>query len=596
MPLSTDKHELLKALLREIERELPRAVQLRHGLHSDPELAYTERRTAALIADELPVRSSTVATTGLFARIGGGDQPPVAVRAELDGLPMLELTDAPFRSISERMHACGHDVHMAALVALARAAHTLSDELPTPLLAVFQPSEEAHPSGAEQLVREELSEISPAAIVAAHIHPELPWGTLALDPGAVNASCDTVQITVDGEATHGAYPHTGRDPVLALAQIVVALHAQAQRRIDPLNVASLTVGVLQAGTAENVIPAQATARAALRAHREEDRLALRELVNEVAAGIASAHGCSAKVTLTEGEPVLENDPEIVARTRELLDGAGFTSSSEWRSCGSDDFSFFGALAPIAMGFVGLDGADGFERRPLHHPELLPPDEAVGAVARAQAVLYVAAAGQSEPQPTTAQPELTEEESELQTGPDRLYFTESDDANELIASDPLALLIGFALDQQVSVQKAFIGPLVLKERLGSLDPSTVVKADLEALFSEKPAIHRFPGSMAKRVHELVMHVLNNYDGDAARVWTDPPDSQKLRLNLEALPGFGDMKVESLAAVLAKHYQLQTAEALVPEHPTLGDVDSLEALADYKVAKRIHKEEWWNLQNV
>jgi amidohydrolase len=289
------------------------------------------------------------------------------------------------------MHACGHDVHMAALVALARAAHAVAKTLPAPLLAVFQPSEEAYPSGAQQLAEGQLAALSPAAVIAAHIHPELPWGTVALDPGAVNASCDAVEITVQGQPSHGAYPHQGRDPVLALAQIVVALHAQVGRRIDPHAPAVLTVGVLEGGSAENVIPSRARARAAVRAHRPQDRLALRTMVEEVVTGVAAAHGCLGSVELVPGEPALENDPAIVAQARELLPAAGLRPAPEWRSCGSDDFAFFGTVAPIAMGFVGLEGAEGFTPRPLHHPELLPPDSAVGAVARAQAVLYVAAA-------------------------------------------------------------------------------------------------------------------------------------------------------------------------------------------------------------
>src|SRR5271166_2186652 len=139
-------------------------------------------------------------------------------------------------------------------------------------------------------------------------------------------------------------------------------------------------------------------------------------------------------------------------------------------------------------------------------------------------------------------------------PECLYFTASDDANALIASAPMALLIGFALDQQVTVEKAFSGPLALRERLGSLDATALAAADLEPLFREKPAIHRFPGSMAQRVHDLAVQVRDHYDGDAARVWTDAADSGELRSNLEALPGFGEMKVKSLGAVLAKRYKL------------------------------------------
>ena len=395
MPPSTDA--LLERLLSGIERELPRAVDLRRRLHSQPELAHREEHTAATVAAELEVPAVTVAQTGRMARVGPAGGAPVAVRAELDGLPIAERTNAPFAADPEReaMHACGHDVHMAALVSLTRAAHALGEDLPAPLLAVFQPSEEAYPSGAEQLAGSELAAEAPAAVVAAHVHPELPWGTVAIDAGAVNASSDSVEIAVEGQPSHGAYPHHGRDPILAIAEIVVSLHAQVGRRIDPHGPAVLTVGgwfdAENLFGALNVIPARARARASLRAQRPEDRLLLRRLVEEVVAGIAAAHGCRASVTLVPGEPALENDPEIVARARALLAAAGLEPAAQWRSCGSDDFAFFGALAPLAMAFVGLDGAAGFASRPLHHPEFLPPDDAVGAVARAQAVLYVAAA-------------------------------------------------------------------------------------------------------------------------------------------------------------------------------------------------------------
>ncbi|MEA2200546.1 MAG: hypothetical protein QOI89_1142 [Solirubrobacteraceae bacterium] len=179
-------------------------------------------------------------------------------------------------------------------------------------------------------------------------------------------------------------------------------------------------------------------------------------------------------------------------------------------------------------------------------------------------------------------------------PDRLYFTDSDEANALIASDPMALLVGFALDQQVSVQKAFSGPLAMRERLGAFDADTLATADLEPVFRVKPAIHRFPGSMAQRVHELALHVGEHYGGDASRIWTDASDSDELRANLSALPGFGEMKIKSLSAVLAKRFGVAVAEDLVPPHPTLGDVDSPQALLDYQAAKRLHKAEWSKLR--
>ena len=177
-------------------------------------------------------------------------------------------------------------------------------------------------------------------------------------------------------------------------------------------------------------------------------------------------------------------------------------------------------------------------------------------------------------------------------PERLYFTDDDAANALIATNPLALLIGFALDQQVTVPTAFAGPRKLEQRLGRLDAAEIAGMDpgkLEAAFREKPAVHRFPGNMAKRVQELAAVIDDEYDGRAERVWTDAADGDDLRRRISALPGFGKMKVTSLGAVLAKRFGVEAAQDLVPNHPTLGDVDSAEALEDYQAKKRAHKAE-------
>jgi uncharacterized HhH-GPD family protein len=177
-----------------------------------------------------------------------------------------------------------------------------------------------------------------------------------------------------------------------------------------------------------------------------------------------------------------------------------------------------------------------------------------------------------------------------TRPDRLHFTGVDEADALIASDPFALLVGFALDQQVSVQTAFSGPLKLQQRLGTLEPGAIAATDparLEAVFREKPAIHRFPGAMATRVHDLAATVAEEYGGDAERVWRDAADGADLRARISALPGFGEMKVKALSAVLAKRFGVRTAEEIAPSHPTLGDVDSPEALEAYQAEKRAYK---------
>ena len=179
---------------------------------------------------------------------------------------------------------------------------------------------------------------------------------------------------------------------------------------------------------------------------------------------------------------------------------------------------------------------------------------------------------------------------MAAGPDRLHFTHDDEANALLAREPFALLVGFALDQQVPVPTAFSGPLKLQRRLGTLDPAEVAAVDpdrLEAAFREKPAVHRFPGAMAARVRELAAHVAGELDGDASRLWTEAADGDDLRRRIEALPGFGEMKVTALGSVLAKRFGVEQAAPLVPGHPTLGDVDSLEALEEYQAAKRAYK---------
>lgn len=175
-------------------------------------------------------------------------------------------------------------------------------------------------------------------------------------------------------------------------------------------------------------------------------------------------------------------------------------------------------------------------------------------------------------------------------PASLYFTDSDAANELLAREPLALLIGFALDQQVTVPTAFAGPKKLADRLGGLDPAAIATMDpahLEEVFRQGPAIHRFPGSMARRVQELCAVVVDEYGGRAERVWTEAADATDLRERIGALPGFGAMKITGLGSVLALRFGVEAAQELVPDHPCLGRIDSPEALAEYQAAKRAHK---------
>ncbi len=177
---------------------------------------------------------------------------------------------------------------------------------------------------------------------------------------------------------------------------------------------------------------------------------------------------------------------------------------------------------------------------------------------------------------------------------RLPFTGNDEADELVSSDALALLIGFALDQQVTVQKAFSGPLDMRARLGHLDAKQIAATDpaeLDRVFRERPAIHRFPGSMAGKVQALAAAVAEKYEGDASRIWGEATDGRDLERRLLELPGIGPMKAKTILAVLGKRLgvELPGMADVMPQHPTLGDVDTAEALAEYQAGKRAYKAE-------
>jgi uncharacterized HhH-GPD family protein len=177
-------------------------------------------------------------------------------------------------------------------------------------------------------------------------------------------------------------------------------------------------------------------------------------------------------------------------------------------------------------------------------------------------------------------------------PERLYYTGIDEADRLLAEDPLALLIGFVLDQQVTLQKAFAGPYDLRKRIGTLDAAEIAAMDagtLEAAFKERPALHRFPGNMARRTQALCAQIVEDYGGDAGAVWRDVTDGKELERRLLGLPGIGEMKARTIIGILGKQFGVQPTgwEALAPQHPSLADADSLEAVAEYQAGKRAHK---------
>jgi amidohydrolase len=374
---------------RAIAEELPAAVELRHAVHADPRGSGDEEDTARLVAAALGAGDGIrVAKTGRAIRLPGGDGPAVALRAELDALPVLEGTGVPWASETDLMHACGHDVHLAALVAVGRAA--VRAGVPRPILALLQPREETSPPGALDVVDSGvLAESGVDAVIGAHVQPRIAHGVVAAVPGPVNASTDEFEVTMHGQGGHAGYPHLLRDPILALSQLVVSLQQLASRRIDPVFGAVCSIGRIQGGAAANVVPNSATAFGSLRVMREKDRESALENLTEIVHGTARAHGCTAELKISPCEPVLNNDVSLATAARGWLRHAGFTVDDQFRSFGADDFAHYcGNGTRGLMLFVGLGDTAGVPS--LHDERFLPRDEAVTHVAHALVAGYLAA--------------------------------------------------------------------------------------------------------------------------------------------------------------------------------------------------------------
>lgn len=399
-----------------LEAELPAAVALRHALHREPRVSGDEADSRDAVAAALGRDLEPVADTGGLLRLGGPG-PAVAVRGELDALPVTEATGLPFASRRDgAAHVCGHDVHTAALVAVVRAVAAAGPErLAAPLLAVFQPREEAAPSGAADVVLDPVFRAhSAAAMLGVHVQPELPRGVVSARPGPVNASSDEVEITITGHAGHGGYPHRTRDPVLAVAAVVVALQQIVARRVNPLEAGVVTIGQITAGSAPNVVPGHATARGTVRA-LDADRDAILATVAEVVEHTAAAHGCVGEVAVVPNEPAVVNDDRLTAAVAATLGGrrgderaapTGLRLDTRFRSCGADDFSHYSAAGiPSTMLFVGTADPDAVPGSApgLHHPAFSPDDAIVGEVARALLAAVVAAGQTLAPRPAHPRP-------------------------------------------------------------------------------------------------------------------------------------------------------------------------------------------------
>lgn len=388
-------------LYERVDGELDRAVELRHRLHAEPRTSGDEGDTLRMVLEALDVHTEPLENGGAIVRIGSDSGPAIGLRAEMDALPVVEENDVEWRSTSDAMHACGHDVHMAAAVALARA---LQDQHgPLPLVLVLQPREETYPSGGRDMATSsELRDHDIRAFLGVHVQPRLPAGEFSASPGPVNAASDQLSIVISGRPGHAAYPHLTADPVVAAADLIGTLQHLISRQVDPTNPTVLTIGTIEGGNSPNVVPSAVTLTGTLRTFDEDDRERLHGTMSATAEAIATVHGCDSDVDITRGAPVLDNDRDLALNALTWIEAAGMRASSPLRSCGADDFSFYCELFPSLMVFVGV-GPGGSDQPGLHNPSFLPPDDAVGDVAQVLASAYLAACSMVVDLPTPPPP-------------------------------------------------------------------------------------------------------------------------------------------------------------------------------------------------
>ena len=382
----TWRQEHIADLWNALEAELPAAFELRHRVHQDPRLSGSEQATAELVIQSMGLAGIPDVKGGRIFRIGSEKGPAIALRAELDALPIVEKSDVAWTSTNGAMHACGHDIHLAALSAVTRTIQGVGPILP--LVGLLQPREEASPSGALDLLAESTFQDSNIrAVFGAHVQPRIPYGTFSAVPGVVNSSADDFVIVFSAAGGHAGYPHATGDPIVAAAATVVALQVVVARGIDPTHATVITVGAINGGTAPNVIPSSAQILGTVRASTESDRLLLHARLREAAESTASLYGCSADVQLIVGEPALINDESLTPVTAKWIRESALLEESEpLRSCGADDFAYYGAACPSVMTFVGMGTGSGPS---LHHESFVPPDDSVALVAKVLLAGYLA---------------------------------------------------------------------------------------------------------------------------------------------------------------------------------------------------------------
>ena len=369
---------------------LQRAVELRHALHRIPELGYQEHATAGLIRGELDrlqlpySQGPDDAPTATIATIGDRSKPCVMLRADIDALPINEATGLSYASTHEgRMHACGHDGHTANLLGVASVLKAEADKLPVCVKLVWQPAEEGG-GGARRLVEagvlRETHVYGPKVVAAFGLHgwPTLPFGVVSTRPGPLLAATDTFSLTFRGKGGHAAQPHLTHDPLITAAECVLNLQQWVSRETDPTEPTVLSVTRFVAGSANNVIPGEATIGGTARTLSAEARRAVRLAVERRARGLAQANRCDLSFTWTDGYPATMNDPEqadfVAEVTRQVLGEQRFIPAGR-PTMGGEDFAYYLEKVPGCFFFIGLRPHDRDSTFGLHTDRFDFPDAA-----------------------------------------------------------------------------------------------------------------------------------------------------------------------------------------------------------------------------
>ena len=378
-----------------IEKVLPSVVAWRRDFHEHPELSNQEFRTAKIVADHLRSLGmevdTEVAHTGVVGTLRGGDGPVVALRADMDALPVTELVDLPFASKAKGiyqgrevgvMHACGHDNHVAILMGVAEVLAGMGDELPGTVKFIFQPAEEGTPDGsvggAELMLMEGAFENPrPDVVFGLHVFP-FPAGTIATRPGGLMASSDRHQITIKGKQTHGAVPWAGVDPIVTASQVVLGLQTIVSRQLDAtLTPSIVTVGRIEGGVRNNIIPESVALEGTIRTFDAATRTDIHKRIRRTAENIAEAAGATADVVIDQGYGVTRNDPTLyrqMAPTLEVVAGDRFIEATQTTT--AEDFSYFANEVPGLFLFLGVAPDDSSLIHPNHSPRFYADERAL----------------------------------------------------------------------------------------------------------------------------------------------------------------------------------------------------------------------------